>query len=78
MSNKNKNSYSKTNNNNLRFKVDDIKNNINNKLNFDIDEDKPLNTEIEKYYKKIENNSFKLNIYINILNIFLLKYILIL
>ena len=29
MSNKNKNSYSKTNNNNLRFKVDDIKNNIN-------------------------------------------------
>ena len=55
MSNKNKNSYSKTNNNNLRFKVDDIKNNINNKLNFDIDEDKPLNTEIEKLDQEIFN-----------------------
>ena len=60
MSNKNKNSYSKTNNNNLRFKVDDIKNNINNKLNFDIDEDKPLNTEIEKLDQEIFNLKSKL------------------
>ena len=61
MSNKNQNFYSKTNNNNLRFKVDDIKNNINNKLlNFDIDEDKPLNTEIEKLDQEIFNLKSKL------------------
>ena len=61
MSDKNKNSYSKTNNNNIRFKVDDIKNYINNKLDFNIDEDKSLNTEIEKiiWNKKIENNNSK-------------------
>ena len=60
MSDKNKNSYSKTNNNNLRFKVDDIKNNIINKLNFDISKDKPLNTEIEKLYQEIFNLKSKL------------------
>ena len=60
MSNKIKNSYSKTNNNNLRFKVDDIINNINNKLNFDIDEDKPSNTEIEKLDQEIFNLKSKL------------------
>ena len=58
MSNKNKNSYSKTGGGG--FKVDDIKNNINNKLNFDIDEDKPLNTEIEKLDQEIFNLKSKL------------------
>ena len=35
-------------------------NNINNKLNFDIDEDKPLNNEIEKLDQEIFNLKSKL------------------
>ena len=62
---KNKNnSYNKMNNknyNNEKYQIDEIKSNINNnKLNFDIDENQPFNTEIEKLDMEIYNLKSKL------------------
>ena len=58
------NSYNKVSNksknNNEKFQIDEIKNNINN-INFDIiDENQPLNTEIEKLDQEIYNLKSKL------------------
>jgi len=56
------NSYNKSNKHNNRdmIQIEEIKNNINNKLNLETDEDKPLNTEIEKLDQEIFNLKSKL------------------
>ena len=61
-SNKKINSYNKNNIYSKRdmIQIEKIKNNINNKLNFKTDEDKPLNTEIEKLDQEIFNLKSKL------------------
>ena len=54
------NSYNKINNYNREMiQIEDIKNNIN-KLGLETDEDKPLNTEIEKLDQEIFNLKSKL------------------
>ena len=60
INNKNMNSYNKINNYNREMiQIEDIKNNIN-KLGLETDEDKPLNTEIEKLDQEIFNLKSKL------------------
>ena len=57
------NSYNKSNKHNINrdmIQIEEIKNNINNKLNLETDEDKPLNTEIEKLDQEIFNLKSKL------------------
>ena len=61
--NKNINSYNKNHNNEYNkenYEIDEIKNNISNKLNIDSDEEKPLNTEIERLDQEIFNLKSKL------------------
>ena len=60
INNKNINSFNKINNYNREMQeIEDIKNNTN-KFSLDTDEDKPLNTEIEKLDQEIFNLKSKL------------------
>ena len=63
ISNKNINSYNNNNINNYKremIQIEEVKKNINNKLNLETNEDKPLNTEIEKLDQEIFNLKSKL------------------